>query len=208
MRYLIDDIRAGNKAQALGYFPDTTLLSADALTELMLRWPLWKELDQRNSLLVFPGNGAAILRSFLPPGAFPRMRWVSVVAKRVWVPGEPPQAFVNRIFPHSFFLGVQQVVILDDVFSSGETMGRLREINLPWIPGATWYAAAWVGQTNAKLPGFRRHHAGIYVGSAERRAPINSLSTLLKSRSIAASYATRKFGYRAKEFLATLDTLR
>ena len=99
------------------------------------------------------------------------------------------------------------VVIVDDVVSSGTTVSKIRNRNAIWMPKARWHVAVWIKQHACRLRGFESVYAGIEVGDNTRRVPINSLSTLINNVEVAESYARRNFPNHAA-FLAALEELR
>ena len=188
---------------------EVVLLSPSRLNfEFMCSYLAWygEVFTDPSTLVVFPGNGASIVRRYLPKGWLQTWNWTGVAAKRIWIPGEDPQTFVGRIVDR-MMLGVKTVIIMDDVISSGATNKRIKQINEPWIPGATWEAYAWVRQKTADTRGFSRVNSSEWVGTFQQKAPINSLSTLLENPEIARSYAERNFPDLAA-FLAVLEELR
>lgn len=211
-RYLIVDIDAKvDVKEILAEKFGLTILDAQKMTSELLMWQGWDRLDPQSTLIVLPGNGASIVKTYINkmnpswlkrwPGIF------SPHAKRVWVPGENPQTFVERIAPNQMLLGIDNVVVVDDVISSGSTIRHLRRVNDPWIPGAKWTAITWLMQRSASTKGFLTVKAVETVGTG-RKVPINSLSTLVECREIVESYARRNFGNKAEAFLKILEDLR
>jgi hypothetical protein len=192
------------------------LVDASEFTKNITGAEKWNSFDRSNTLLVFPGNGASILRSYLPGEWLLQWHCVGVGAKRYWRPGEDPHIVVHRIFPERMILGIQDVVILDDVISSGQTCRKLRRVNMPWIPSAKWHAVTWVRQRGgAKLSEFTSLHSALEVGVAGPNhtdgvmASIQSLSTLIRNEKIALSYARRNLSeLEGEKFLDVLQRLR
>lgn len=154
----------------------------------------WSRFDPARTILVFPGNGASIVRGYVPKNWLTQWQWATVHAKRYWRPGEDPWVEANRIFANKMVLGFKDAVVFDDVVSSGKTARLLREKNTPWLPGASWHLVTWVAQRSAALKGFQSHFAAITVGSEDgKKVPINSLSTLVDDQKIAESYIIRNF---------------
>lgn len=212
-RYLIIDIDIKTEVKEIlaGKFK-LTILDAQTMTNDLLAWQGWEHLDSWSTIIVLPGNGASIVKKYInktKPSWLNQWSWkFSPQAKRVWIPGKNPQTFVSRITPAQMLLGVRNVVVVDDVVSSGATIRHLRQINEPWIPGADWQAVAWVKQESAATKGFSKVFANKTVGTKERKMPINSLSTLVDCREIAESYARRNFVNKAEAFLEILKDLR
>ena len=159
------------------------------------------------TLFVFPGNGANFPRRF--SSICQRALCVSVHAKRFWVPGEDPEVSVGLICPECFLLlGIKNVVVVDDVISSGRTMRDLYKKNAWRIPGARWRTCAWVSQllpSGGSIRGYHDVSTACLVRKVKgtQKVPINSLSTLRKNPEIATSYARRHFR-EPEEFLRIL----
>lgn len=204
-KYFIDDVGVNGHHARFREFGK--IICGRQMTREIERWSGWKNLNPATTLLVFPGNGANIVRGFMDPEWLLRWRTASATAKRIWIPGEPPQAIAGRIFPDKFMLGVKDTVIIDDVISSGETARKLRAVNMPWIPATRWHAVTWVMQRAASLRGFNSHYAAAEVGKVDSKDPLNSLSTLIENVEIAESYARRNFP-NPEAFLALLNELR
>lgn len=206
-KYLINDIGAKDERLTTFTALGLTVLSAEDLTKLTLTAPIWQELGPKNTLIVFPGNGGNIVYAYLP--ASWREAWwhCRVEAKRAWAPGHDPEAMVGRVYERGFLLGVKNIVIFDDVISSGCTARALLCHNSVWIPNARWHAVTWIKQRSADLRHFASRFAACEVGS-NKKAPINSLSTLRDSPAMAERYAGRNFSSRGNLFLAALAELR
>lgn len=150
-----------------------------------------------NTLLVFPGNGSNYPRK-LSKVCQEFFNTASVEAKRFWTPGTDPEVHAGLIYPERFLiLGVKNIVIVDDVISSGLTMRKLYQKNAWRFPGAHWTACVWVSQ---QLPsGNIRRYNEVSVATLVQRekgnqkVPINSLSTLRSNPEISESYARSHF---------------
>lgn len=211
-KFLIVDVDCPCETQGRFVEFGLSILDAQMMTDDLLAWEDWERLEPKSTLVVFPGNGASIVRKFIN-NENPRWlaRWphqATPFAKRVWRPGEDPRAYAERIFPQGFLLGLKSVVIIDDVISSGETIKKLRRENDPFIPGADWKAICWVAQQAASTKGFSTVFATKTVGEKNHKVPINSLSTLIEYREIAELYARRNFGEKAQAFLKIIESLR
>ncbi len=116
-----------------------------------------------------------------------------------WVVGEIPT-------PRFLMPQIQEVILLDDVISSGTTVRKLRERNAWKFPNATWRAVACVGRAEAspKMPWEVLH---LVESPGGKKVPINSLSTLLRDRGIAENYAQRNFS-APEHFLQVLSEIR
>lgn len=186
------------------------VFDAFAETEKILQWPGWQTLDPESTLLVFPGDSAARHRIMLPEKWLARWQWIDVQAQRSRNPDHEPEHTwaVSRFVEEKMNCVVRDVVIVDDVISSGTTCCRLRELNSPWLPNAHWHAVAWLKQRSAHLTGFKTGFAARYIGTESFTTPSNSFSTLLADGALAKNYAERKFGHRAPELLALLADIR
>ena len=182
------------------FLEDTEL--ATGLEEFLAEIP-------RNTLLVFPGNGSNYPRKLSRVcGEFTA---VEVQAKRCWIPGSNPVVTIGLIFPERFLvLGIESILVVDDVVSSGLTMRKLYQNNAWRFPGARWQGAAWISQLpqgNARS-GIRGYDfllvACLVRKTSEGRVPVNSLSTLRQNPEIAESYARRHFRW-PEEFLRLIS---
>jgi len=153
---------------------------------------------EKDILFVFPGNGSNYPKSV--SRICQEAVGIGVFAKRIWNPGSDPFAVAGSIMPGVFLnLGVQTIVVVDDVISSGQTMYKLHKNNAWRFPRAKWIAATWVAQVpqmkaRSGVNGYDRSVVACIVeGPNRRRVPINSLSTLLEHTAIAEDYAKRHF---------------
>jgi hypoxanthine phosphoribosyltransferase len=207
LKYLIDDVKAGSLVRALlGNLEYTQLVCAEEMTRQILECPHWDILDPEKTMLVFPGNGSGIVRSYLPRSWLDQWQWTSVLAKRIWAPGDTPRVEVGRVFSQRFLLGFKDLVVIDDVVSSGQTVRAIRKVNRPWIPGVRWRSVTWVQQRAANMRGFDSRFAVIEVGEEKSKVPVNSLSTLIDDPRIAQNYAQRNYT-EPEKFLAILARL-
>lgn len=174
-------------------FFEDTLLTAQ-LEEVMKGISMEKE-----TLLVFPGNGANYPRKLSRfCREFPKA--TSVEAKRFWVPGKDPVVTVGLILPSIYIITrVKKVVVVDDVISSGLTMRRLYQKNAWRFPAAQWVGVSWMSQipqmkAKSGVSGYERIATVCVVAKSNGgKVPINSLSTLRQDSEIAESYAQRHF---------------
>ncbi len=150
-----------------------------------------------DTLLVFPGNGSNYPRR-LSQVCQEYTNTASVEAKRFWTPGTDPEVQAGPIYPEKFLiLGVKNVVMVDDVISSGLTMRKLYQKNAWRFPGASWRACAWVSQSlpSRGIRGYGEVSVATLVQREKgtQKVPINSLSTLRNNLKISESYACRHF---------------
>jgi hypothetical protein len=175
----------------------------NSLTNSLLNWDIWKQIDPWRTLLVFPGNGSNLVKKEINKlnsdwlSSWPYKSYIS--AKRFWEPGQNPVANVGNI-GDGVYVGLKQVIVIDDVVSSGETCSKVYNRNNMYTPGAKWLSMCWVAQKSASLKNFSSLMAVEFVGEEGKRTPINSLSTLVTNQEICRSYSERNFLNRAKEF--------
>ena len=184
------------------------VVDAKNLSRKLCRWDKWKHFNPQPTLLVFPGNGANIVRGYLPDEWLNQWQWASVYTKRYWTPGEDPRVVAQRVFPDRMVLNIKDIIVVDDVVSSGITCRLLRKINYPWIPNAKWHAVSWITQRAKSLRGFTSTHSVERYGTRGNKVPINSLSTLLRDQEIAASFARRNFPDSQEKLLELLRETR
>lgn len=180
------------------------------LTKTLMRWDGWQAMDPEKTVLAVPGNGGRHIADellFHLPKKW-RARVTYFFAKRVWNPGQEPWAAVNRIFPNRMVLGVKDVVLIDNVVSSGVSVQKIHALNKPWIPGAHWHALTWLAQRSANVPAEVDLVAAAMCGNRMRREPIASASTLIYDDKVLESFTARNFSGREKEVHDLLSFLR
>lgn len=159
-----------------------------------------KSIVEKDTLLVFPGNGSNYPRKLSPIcQEFPKT--AGIYAKRFWMPGTDPVVVAGLIFPDRFLiLEIKTVVVVDDVISSGLTMQKIHRNNAWRFPTAKWVGVSWMAQVpsmkaKSGVNGYERIATGCVVGKSngEGKVPINSLSTFRENSEIAQSYARRHF---------------
>ncbi|MBP7819591.1 HAD hydrolase-like protein [Candidatus Gracilibacteria bacterium] len=179
-----------NKLKTFGF----NFLDPKKLCSYLGQWAGWDLFDRQTTLLLFPGRGGSQVKSML--GADWLNGWpnqLPVDVKRCWEPGADPIVLggnldLNRVFPQ-----IKNVVIVDDVISSGKTALAVLEKNTVWFPDAKWWGACLVGQNSVQLTGFNGLFVAAEVGSRESKWPLNSLSTLICDPIVRDSYVTRNF---------------
>ncbi|MBU1118783.1 phosphoribosyltransferase [Patescibacteria group bacterium] len=206
MKTLIADVPVSVEHQKIFEGFGLNVFFASQLTESLLSFPEWRQFNPETTLLVFPGNGSQILREFIPQSWLNTWNYTSVHAKRFWEPGQDPHVYTERIFTNRVIVGITDVVIVDDVISSGLTCRKIRAINRPWLANVRWHAATWIKQKNAGMKGFSSVFSALTVGTNTRRVPIISLSTLLSDTVIARSFAARNID-DSHAFLDALSSL-
>jgi len=183
---------------------------SNSLTNSLLTWDIWGQIDPWQTLLVFPGNGSNLVKkeiNKLYPGWLESWPYKSYIqAKRFWEPGKNPVARVGSI-GSGVYVGLKQVIIIDDVVSSGETCLRVYQRNNMYTPNARWLSLCWIAQKSARLKNFSSLMSVESAGEENKRAPINSLSTLIINQEICRSYSERNFPSRAEEFQTLIKSI-
>ncbi|MFA5127035.1 MAG: hypothetical protein WC465_03495 [Patescibacteria group bacterium] len=190
---------------------DLELVWAEDLTKNLLGWEAWRRFSPQDTLLVLPGNGASIVKSYLPDGWLDRWHNISIYAKRYWSDKGPIVECRKIVYSERFYIGIANIVVLDDVVSSGLTIRGVRLADYPMVAtlaNVRWHSASWLAQNSARFRGFNSFFAVRWCGSPERKDPINSLSTLLADERVSKNYAKRNFSIRGQEFLEIIDQLR
>lgn len=185
------------------------VIDASDMTREILGWEGWSKFDPSSTVLIFPGNGAQILKEKLPAEWL--RQWSEIIdidIRRLWEPGNDPVVVGGRMFPERMLVDVKDVVILDDVVSSGLTVRQIVKRNSVWFPQADWSIVSWVAQRSANVKDFKTFFAPQLAGTVASKAPINSLSTIMEDESVASSYAKRNFKGRCKEFLDFIGSMR
>lgn len=196
------------RIRVLEALENLTLVSPEMLSET-LRQMLEPELNESDpKLLVFPGNGGCKVRQLC--SSFESFCQTTVPAKRVWNPGSDPAALVGGLDDRRLLIFEKKVVVVDDVISSGATLRLVHERNSWRTPRASWIAASWLSQLPRKgypLDRYARFYTALLVENPlGQRVPINSLSTLVEDKEIAADYA-RRSGY-GRVLLELVGSLR
>ncbi len=204
MKYLINDTHLD--ARTLTAF-DLRILDPSQMTAQLQEWEGWSTFNKQTTLIIFPGQGAQEIRQTFPRYWFTEWCTLTIKASRFWWPGSgyAPTAVIEthaQLNSH-----IHDIIIIDDVISSGVTTQKVREQYSIWNPQARWHALTWIIQTSAQLRGFTSWRAAEAVGSKSTKIPINSLSTLLSNSELAENYAQRNFP-NPEAFLAALDSLR
>lgn len=171
------------------------LLESQALAEdldTVIKRRFTPEILQ-STVLLLPGEGAVAAESysFLSKNC---SRSLHIKAHRHWQPGSSPIIEMEKLEINKSLENIKDVIVLDDVISSGRTMNTVYDLNKDIFPGAQWHAAVWLSQRNPDCTNFANIFAGakiIHEGLA--RVPINSLSTLIKDPQRAAFFAKRNF---------------
>lgn len=203
------EVRQAIASQALVSGNELILLDTATLSEQLSA--LLSQFSETRTLYVFPGNGAEHVQALAKPPFNPA---VKVFAKRTWQPGSDPIVQAGEICPgRTVLTEFERVAVVDDVISSGLTMAKLKQRNDWKFPKADWLGACWIAQvprmrSRSGVNGYQTVAAAVLVeGKNGRRAPINSLSTLVEDREIAESYATRHF-QKPEQLLAILNGLQ
>ena len=175
---------------------------------------LIKENIQKDTLLVFPGNGSNFVRKNLSNNFLKENRWINVFAKRNWFPGQDPVVRVGELIPEVYLdCSIRRIIVIDDVISSGLTMRKLYLENYWRFPNAVWIAATWIMQfprmkASSGISGYVKTISIVIIeGSQKERVPVNSLSTLIDEPEIAENYAQRHLN-GSKDFLGIIKKIK
>jgi hypothetical protein len=146
-------------------------------------------LKQESTLFLYPGESAQRVKSLGFNGHFPSQE---IFAKRIWQQGSEPFVLV-----HSLEWGInpeiENVIVVDDVISSGATVTLVRERNGWKFPRAIWYAAVPITRKE-KIPNYKKIFSCEVVKEINgKKIPINSLSTLITDPAVRQSYFARNF---------------
>lgn len=186
------------------------VIFGESSTHLLLNLDIWQQIDPWRTLLIFPGNGSNLVKKEINNL---NSSWLalwpyksSISAKRFWEPGQNPVANVGSI-GDGVYIGLKQVIVIDDVISSGETCLKIYQRNNIYTPGAKWLGLCWVAQKSTRLRNFSSLMAIEFAGEENKRAPINSLSTLITNQEVCISYSERNFLNRAGEFQALIKSI-
>ena len=174
--------------------------------------------------LIFPGEGAKSLYSFLSPEVsnpiLQASKW-SVPAYRV-LSGNKPIS-VNVEIPTNILKGIneeriEQVWVCDDVIATGLTIRSIASVVDSWLnrrgenynpslrfsfptqreTSLIWQAFCWLQREDADIGPFKSQPAAIYKSpNSKRKVPLNSLSTLLSNSNRGSDARTR---YSQKNF--------
>jgi hypothetical protein len=141
------------------------------------------------TLFLYPGNSARDIYHF---GHF-NGRAMFPGAKRIWMPPQPPVVTVETL-DHPIDTKTTDVVVVDDVISSGDTLELLYKRNSWKFTKARWTAVTVISRQK-KLKGYLGGLLSVYWApqSGGRLPPINSLSSLLKDTEVRDSYIARNF---------------
>lgn len=204
-KYIIND--AGVEVDCLRQF-GVEILEPCQMTEALRSWEGWSRLSTDTTRIILPGNGATDVAKGLGADWLAKWSTDKISATRFWWPGSNPVASVGLAL-HGFDFQTQDVVIIDDVISSGATIQKVRDRHEPWMPKAKWHALTWIAQRNMKLKGFTTVYATAMAGDQSTKAPINSLSTILAVEKIAKNYAQKNFSNEdCVRFLEIIRELR
>lgn len=172
------------QAPVVKFFDETIMI-------VNLKKVILKELnlEQKSTFFIYPGESAQRIKSL---GFSDRFYSQEVFAKRIWYPGTEPVILV-----HSLGWGihpeVENVVVVDDVISTGATVALVRERNYWKFPRAAWYAASPITRKE-KIKNFKKIFSCEVVRDMNgKKVPINSLSTLIDNLTIRQSYFARNF---------------
>lgn len=177
---------------------EITLLDEKELVQALHEKFLAKSFEPENTIFIYPGESARRIKTL---GFSQEFESFFVPAKRIWVPGTDPIVTVGGVATKNFLLlRIKDVVVVDDVLSSGATLSLLWERNAWLFPRATWHAYVPVTR-KVKLVNYASITYGVFVPPDEkgRKPPINSLSTFLENQEILENYLSRNFNSKLQD---------
>ena len=178
------------------------------LAQTLTKQEEWGKFCPNKTLMVFVGNGGNKVKNCLSCAWMSHWLWrADAFAKRFWEPGGYPYAIAHR-FARGVYVGISDVVLVDDTVTSGVTARRVREVNAPWVPNAHWHLATLIAQESASLRGYHSSFSVTQIGTTKHKVPLNSLSALIIDSEMAAIYAERNLGRKAPTFLEIIGQLR
>ena len=178
------------------------------LAQALTKQEEWGKFCSNKTLMVFVGNGGNKVKNYLPCTWMSHWLWrADAFAKRFWEPGGYPYAIAHR-FARGVYVGISDVVLVDDTVTSGVTARRVRKVNAPWVPNARWHLATLIAQESASLRGYHSSFSVTQIGTTTSKAPVNSLSTFIMDSEMATIYAERNLGRKAPTFLEIIDRLK
>lgn len=147
--------------------------------------------DPKKTLFLYPGESAQNIKK---AGFSDNFFSESIFAKRIWIPGNEPIVITHGLVMEKYiYPEINNIIVVDDVISSGLTLSLVYKRNVWKFPKATWYAMALISRKE-KILNFKETFFCIYVKEINgKKIPINSLSTLLSNTEIRKSYFARNF---------------
>lgn len=144
-----------------------------------------------NTLFLYPGKSAQFIRSLKFSCNY---KAENVFAKRIWIPATEPKVMVGNIYSKQFIDSqIKQIIVVDDVISSGATISLLYKRNAWKYPNAVWHTVVLLSRKE-QISHFEHVLSCYQIEDVDgRKPPINSLSTLLDNPEIISNYLKRNF---------------
>jgi hypothetical protein len=179
------------------------LVKASCMSQRLLSRLLYYEYDPP-TIVLYVGRSGQIVRSFLGSSDLLGEE-VNVHAVSWDRGGSQPLVTTGPIDREPFIdTYIGQVLVIDDVISTGTTLELLCARNAWRFPKAFWSAGVWVTRKK-KLDGYKMIDSTLLVTHPKgKRVPIVSLSTLCAQTEIARSFAEKHFFDRDGKKLLSL----
>lgn len=153
-------------------------------------------LNPFDSIFIFPGESGFELGINLLASIQLDYYFLKVFAQRIWVPGNDPVVTVETLYylNEIYFKKIKNVIVVDDVISSGETLSLLYKRNNSKFNSKTkWYASTLISRKQ-KVTNYENILCNCYLeDSQNKKTPINSLSKFFSNQEIFESYVKRNF---------------
>jgi len=156
-----------------------------------------------DTLFIYPGESARYIKDL---GFSLDYEEQAISAKRFWIPNNDPVVLVGRTEPDAIDCSVENIIVVDDVISSGTTMSKVYKNNCWKYPKARWYAVTPFSRKE-RLANYKDVFCSFVIEDVNnKKPPINSLSTLIKSPEMRATYLERNF-VDSKKFIDSLNSI-
>ncbi len=171
--------------------------------------------SRTGGLCVFPGRSAAKIREnaewsdCYESSVFDCESFLSLHVERWFLVCDKVVVTAGELFPERpVCLNIRNIIVIDDVISTGATIREVCNRNRYKFPRAEWYAAACVSRVE-KIAGYKEVFTPLLVPVDKYglKVPINSLSTLLEDEPIARHYG-EKHCAKPEIFLRVLEEIK
>lgn len=201
-RLLIDDVsyRTSSSLQeslellCLACIGKMMVFSADSLTRALEQKiaSLLRVVNSKKTVVLFPGNGASVVKDLLPEKLFEGMTTIALPTQRKVDPKTKEVqgvsiSDVTKTKQALHGMRIENFIVIDDVIATGATLTALKEA-FP-VRNTQWYGAAFLAlsplqnRTRAKMPsgidGYSSIITPIVYQGTNGIPPLNSLSTLI-----------------------------
>lgn len=192
MPLIIDDLNLSASESWDLHVCGVNVVKASSMSQILLTALRYYEYDPP-TIVVYVGRSAQIVRSFLGPTCL-LGKEVNVHAVSWDRSGSHPMVTTSPIDWSPFIdTYIGQVLVIDDVISTGTTLELLHARNAWKFPTAFWSAGAWVTRKKT-LKGYRRIDSAVHITHPKgKRTPVVSLSTLCTEPEIAKEFTEKHF---------------